>query len=273
MGNTMRIKLIVFLFVVFTAAPLLGQRRGDDRGRWGPPRSDEQSLERYQSYLNAMDTNHNGQIDANEAEGGRGYMVRRLAERANVEAKFPLSISQVRDGLNKSVEKPEEKKKEESGTPLVPGFGEPQEELPPLVKFGERPPIKKAAPEKPKEKPRHSHETEEDKKPHPSPTPEPRTYRFRSAIERLPEGIPEWFIQKDANGDCQVSMSEYSSNWTLSLVDQFRKYDLNQDGLITPIECLKGEDKPESVQPVTPKEAAKPKAKEGSISGGAWDGW
>jgi Ca2+-binding EF-hand superfamily protein len=66
-------------------------------------------------------------------------------------------------------------------------------------------------------------------------------YHFRSATERLPEGLPDWFAQKDADGDGQVTMAEYSVSWSEEKVREFRRFDLNDDGVITPKECLKAE--------------------------------
>jgi len=43
----------------------------------------------------------------------------------------------------------------------------------------------------------------------------------------------------DANGDGQVSMSEYSRSWSSSAVSEFRRYDLNDDGIITATEAAK----------------------------------
>ncbi len=65
-----------------------------------------------------------------------------------------------------------------------------------------------------------------------------KSYRFKSAKERLPDGLPSFF-SRDANGDGQISMSEYSSRWSDRTVEEFRRYDLNGDGIVTPKECLK----------------------------------
>jgi hypothetical protein len=65
------------------------------------------------------------------------------------------------------------------------------------------------------------------------------TYRFAPASERLPSGLPSWFKSRDKNGDGQVSMSEYSRTWSQRLVDEFRRYDANDDGIITPKEVAK----------------------------------
>lgn len=62
--------------------------------------------------------------------------------------------------------------------------------------------------------------------------------RFLSAHERLPSGIPEWFIEKDADKDGQVKMAEFSSQWSEAIVADYMKYDPNFDGFITPSECM-----------------------------------
>lgn len=66
-----------------------------------------------------------------------------------------------------------------------------------------------------------------------------KSYRFLTATERLPSGLPDWFAQKDADGDGQVSMAEYTGSWNDSAVADFLKFDLNNDGIITPGECLR----------------------------------
>jgi EF hand domain-containing protein len=66
-----------------------------------------------------------------------------------------------------------------------------------------------------------------------------KSYRFKTAKERLPAGLPGWFTSKDANGDGQVEMSEYSHSWTESTAAEFKRYDLDNDGIITAEEALK----------------------------------
>ena len=66
-----------------------------------------------------------------------------------------------------------------------------------------------------------------------------KSYRFLSPQERLPQGLPEWFVRRDANEDGQVTMAEYTSVWSDALAAEFGAYDLNGDGVITPRECLK----------------------------------
>ena len=76
-----------------------------------------------------------------------------------------------------------------------------------------------------------------------------KSYRFLTASERLPEGLPGWFTERDANNDGQVSMAEYSSYWSDSKAREYLRYDLNDDGIITPDECLEAASRPEYVAP------------------------
>jgi hypothetical protein len=66
-----------------------------------------------------------------------------------------------------------------------------------------------------------------------------RSYRFSRAADKLPAGLPGWFRSRDTNGDGQVSMSEYSRSWSASAVADFRRFDLNDDGIVTPKEAAK----------------------------------
>jgi hypothetical protein len=66
-----------------------------------------------------------------------------------------------------------------------------------------------------------------------------KSHRFLSPHERWPKDLPDWFRNKDLDGDGQVSMAEFSTTWTATEEQEFARYDLNHDGLITPAECLK----------------------------------
>jgi Ca2+-binding EF-hand superfamily protein len=66
-----------------------------------------------------------------------------------------------------------------------------------------------------------------------------KSYRRKPPIERLPEGIPDWFARDDADGDGQIAMAEYSASWTDTVMSDFNQFDLNRDGLITPREAVK----------------------------------
>jgi hypothetical protein len=65
------------------------------------------------------------------------------------------------------------------------------------------------------------------------------SYRFTPATQKLPSGLPGWFTSKDSNRDGQVSMSEYGRSWSERSVADFRKIDVNNDGVITPKEASK----------------------------------
>ncbi len=73
--------------------------------------------------------------------------------------------------------------------------------------------------------------------------PKQPTYRlpFPSPVERLPSGMPEWFLKKDADRDGQVSMAEFSQDWSESKLTEYFKYDVNGDGFIVPTEVLRVE--------------------------------
>ena len=69
-----------------------------------------------------------------------------------------------------------------------------------------------------------------------------KTYRFLTAHERLPTGLPDWFIEKDLNEDGQLSLREYATRLSQTQLDEFLMFDLNKDGLIVPKEYLKSTD-------------------------------
>ncbi len=88
----------------------------------------------------------------------------------------------------------------------------------------------------------------------------PGRLRLSTAMERLPSGLPNWFFEKDANADGQVSMAEFTTDWTEAKLAEFMRYDLNGDGIITPAECLAAE-KQKSVAATEAKPAEKPSEK------------
>ncbi|MEM6470381.1 MAG: EF-hand domain-containing protein [Planctomycetota bacterium] len=64
-----------------------------------------------------------------------------------------------------------------------------------------------------------------------------RSYRVEGEL-KLPEGLPGFFSEKDANGDGQVEMSEFTTDWSEESVAEFFQSDLNRDGVITPKEAI-----------------------------------
>jgi Ca2+-binding EF-hand superfamily protein len=67
---------------------------------------------------------------------------------------------------------------------------------------------------------------------------ESKVARVLTPTERLPKGLPDWFLRNDSDGDGQIMMAEYAPAWTDATAADFMKYDLNGDGYITPKECL-----------------------------------
>ncbi len=52
------------------------------------------------------------------------------------------------------------------------------------------------------------------------------------------DGMPGFFSQRDSNKDGQVTMAEFTSKMTMEQLEEFMKWDLTQDGIIEPRECL-----------------------------------
>jgi hypothetical protein len=69
-----------------------------------------------------------------------------------------------------------------------------------------------------------------------SPASDPKPYKYRSPADRLPKGLPSWFINKDKDGDGQVLMAEYATVWTDAVAAEFASRDPSGDGVITPDE-------------------------------------
>lgn len=65
-----------------------------------------------------------------------------------------------------------------------------------------------------------------------------KSYRMTPAGESKPAGLPDFFARSDANADGQVMMNEFSSSWDVETLNEFLKWDLNNDGVIIPSECL-----------------------------------
>ena len=65
--------------------------------------------------------------------------------------------------------------------------------------------------------------------------------RFFVIPSQLPQGVAGWFLDNDADGDGQVTMAEFSANWTEVEAARFASYDLNSDGVITAEECAQVE--------------------------------
>jgi len=61
----------------------------------------------------------------------------------------------------------------------------------------------------------------------------PKTGKFAKV-----QGVQGWFTTSDVDGDGQVMMHEFASNWDDSTIGEFRRFDTNFDGTITTAELL-----------------------------------
>lgn len=64
--------------------------------------------------------------------------------------------------------------------------------------------------------------------------------RFTVKPSRLPPGLPAWFHQLDADGDGQITLSEFAPTGSAAAIREFEAYDHNRDGVITPREAAAG---------------------------------
>ncbi len=66
--------------------------------------------------------------------------------------------------------------------------------------------------------------------------------RFTVSGMRLPAGLPRWFIERDLDGDGQVTLAEYAPTGSPARIEEFRAWDRDGDGVITVREALLGPD-------------------------------
>jgi hypothetical protein len=57
--------------------------------------------------------------------------------------------------------------------------------------------------------------------------------RFYVPPGTLPQGLPEWFMARDADGDGQVTLAEFAPKATRSELEEFSRLDTDHDGVIT----------------------------------------
>jgi len=66
-----------------------------------------------------------------------------------------------------------------------------------------------------------------------------RDTKFFVAPTRRPEGLPSWFVARDADGDGQLSMAEFAPKATSAALAEFARFDRDGDGVITPGEYVR----------------------------------
>jgi hypothetical protein len=55
----------------------------------------------------------------------------------------------------------------------------------------------------------------------------------------LPPGLPDWFYDRDTDGDGQLTLAEFAPDGSSAQRRLFAQYDMNGDGVITPDEVLR----------------------------------
>lgn len=75
--------------------------------------------------------------------------------------------------------------------------------------------------------------------PVPDTSPFPKgSFRFLTYYERMPEGVPDWFLERDQNRNAQLEMFEYADDWNRAAAEEFTFLDRNNDGVVTVEECF-----------------------------------
>jgi hypothetical protein len=214
-------------------------------------------VEKLSARLTALDVNKNGQIEAEEADDTAKMILGRYLP---APLQFPIAIADVVKAAEAkyanggssapSASTPAASAPAASapaGTPTAPPSTPPAStspSQPSTTPAATTPSAGSASPAAPSTSPAPSASPSMPGTRGPGPsasstTQKPRT-KWSTAAERVPKGLPSWFLSKmDADG--QITMANYTNNWTPEAVKQFEKYDLNHDGIITAAEVLKVE--------------------------------
>ena len=194
--------------------------------------------------LKRFDTNNDGMIDAKEAADPTAKnLLDRIWSRMGKEPHYPIAVSDLAQAFQTRGPTGPQQGNSPSTAPAAParatvslpgmGFGTPavastsKPATPGILPPGPRPDREASS---------RSPALPATAKAEP---PAQKLSRFHTGIESRPQGLPQWFIDKDRNGDGQITMAQYATNWTPALVAEFNKYDLNHDGIITAEEVLK----------------------------------
>ncbi len=201
----------------------LGQQRALDRAE-SDPRSTPTKIIRYaQALLSKYDADSDGRLSKDEWTKMRGDPQQIDRNGDEIVALEELIQHVVQHGARRKIR---------LMTPLAPS----DEPLPPLLNptTAARPADAASAP---------------DGQPNPEGSPpadvpasgtDPRrSMKFYMPAARLPQGLPPWFLDRDADGDGQLTMAEFAPQATASQIGEFARYDLDADGLLTAQEYLR----------------------------------
>jgi hypothetical protein len=98
-------------------------------------------------------------------------------------------------------------------------------------------------------------------------TRQPPKPRFHVAPSQLPEGLPKWFVDRDRDGDGQLSLHEFTAQTPRADTSLFQRADANGDGLLTARECMRTK----KAQPAQTPSGAEPTATSAGQPGTADD--
>ena len=62
---------------------------------------------------------------------------------------------------------------------------------------------------------------------------------IQKEVGEMTDGVPGWFFELDSNEDGQISMAEFTTEWTVEKMNEFEALDLNRDALLTLNEITK----------------------------------
>ena len=170
------------------------ERGGDDRGRRGGWDPS--------SWISRMDANGNGRIDPDEVDERRRKF---FADRFQLDFSKPIEIKEITERFRKRMEDRERERDGDSGRDS---------------------------------RRRRERDNSEEKSPSES-------YRvdgsskakgrksYRSEGRSLPKALPGWWEDRDENSDGQITLSEFASAVDERIIEDFRDFDINGDGLIT----------------------------------------
>ena len=66
-----------------------------------------------------------------------------------------------------------------------------------------------------------------------------RQRKFYVSPGRLPAGVPSWFLERDRDGDGQLTLGEYGATRSVTRLREFQTLDHNRDGVLTAREAVR----------------------------------
>lgn len=81
-----------------------------------------------------------------------------------------------------------------------------------------------------------------------------RSRKFFVPRSRFPAGLANWFVDRDADGDGQITLREFSAKWSPEVAAEFAEYDRNGDGIVTAAESVRRDSQAAAAKPASPPE-------------------